>query len=118
MKNITTVMDLTPAEVLALNALAFDLGLNRSIEPDYLTDHMEPDFTCPAGVVLPHHNRGWSEDIAHHRLGVRLDDGDLVLIDVPAEVWEWIVTGGCSTFTPLVERFCRLLRAEIMTGAA
>ncbi len=111
--NTTTVTNLIPAEVRALNDLAYDLGLNRSIVPEYLARHMAPDLTCPAAVVVPLHDRGRVGDIAHHRLIIRLNDGDEVLIDVPAEVWEWVETHGCSPVTPLVKTYAAMFRVEV-----
>ncbi len=105
--------DLWPAEVLALNALAFDLGLNRCIEPEYLSEHMTPDNTYPSAVVLTYHDRGCRDDIAHHRVAVRLDHGVEVLIDVPAEVWERSARPQrAPVTTPLVERYAAMLRAR------
>ena len=108
-----SISDLSPDEVLTLNALAFDLGLNRCIEPEYLSEDMTPENTYPSAVVLPYHDRGCRDDIAHHRVAVRLDHGvGEVLIDVPAEVWELTACRKRVPVTPLVERYRAMLRAR------
>jgi len=85
------ITPLSYTEVLTINEMAHELGLNRSIKPDYLRQEMDPLSLCPAWVVVPHHQRGELNDPPHHRLRVVLNErGAGVHIDVPASVWNFI----------------------------
>lgn len=75
-----------------------DLGFNRTIEPEWVKQNVDPEGMHVATMLLRHHTAGFNRELpVHHRVELMMKIKDtnspvIFIVDIADRQWSWLYT--------------------------